>query len=290
MTQSLNEKKQELTAGLYLVSTPLGNLGDMTYRAVTTLQRADVIFCEDTRVTGKLLQAFDIHTPMKVYNDHSENVTRDYIVDLVTQGKVVALVSDAGMPLINDPGYKLVRQAYDADVPVTTVPGASAVLVGLSLSGLPTDAFYFGGFLPAKDKARRDTLAECVSIPATLIFFETANRLADTLAVLTQLYPSREIAVTRELTKKFEQVRRGTAQELLDVYKSEGEPKGEIVLVISPPSGAQENAFSPDDLDSLIRDALEHHSLRDAVDAVMAQTGLKRKAVYNRAVTLKNQE
>lgn len=287
MKQSLNEKKQELSAGLYLVTTPLGNLGDMTYRAVTTLHQADVIFCEDTRVTGKLLQAFDIRRPMKVYNDHSDTVTRDYILELVGNGKAVALVSDAGMPLISDPGYKLVRRAYEVDIPVTTVPGASAVLVGLSLSGLPTDKFYFGGFLPAKDKARRDVLAQSIAIPATLVFFETANRLPDTLAVLADLYPAREVAVTRELTKKFEQVRRGYAEELLTFYREEGEPKGEIVLVIAPPADTQGNEISPDNLDSLIRDALARHSLRDAVDAVMAQTGLKRKAVYNRAVALK---
>lgn len=288
MKQSINEKNnQSLSAGVYLVTTPLGNLGDMTFRAVETLKQADVVFCEDTRVTGKLMQAFDIKTPMKVYNDHSEDVTRDYILELAgKQGKAVALVSDAGMPLISDPGYKLVRLAYDADVAVTTVPGASSVLVGLSLSGLPTDKFYFGGFLPSKAKARQDVLARAVSIPSTLIFFETANRLMDTLTALQDLYKEREIAVTRELTKKFEQVVRGTATELLNYYNEQGEPKGEIVLVIAPPQEG-EDTVSGDDLDTLITQALQTMSLRDAVDAVMAKTGLKRKAVYNRAVELK---
>lgn len=288
MTQSINEKNNKLEASLYLVSTPIGNLGDMTFRAVETLKQADVIFCEDTRMTGKLLQAFEIKTQMKVYNDHSEDVTRDYMIDLVKQGKAVALVSDAGMPLISDPGYKLVRKAYDADIAVTTVPGASSVLVGLSLSGLPTDRFYFGGFLPSKEKARNDVLADAVSVNSTLIFFETANRLMDTLNALNELYKNREIAVTRELTKKFEEVRRGTPAELLAYYNENGEPKGEIVLVIAPPS-ADSNVVSEQDLDGLIIEALQTMSLRDAVDAVLARTGLKRKSVYNRAVKLKGE-
>ncbi len=288
MKQSISEKNNVLPAGLYLVSTPLGNLGDMTFRAVETLKNADVIFCEDTRITGKLLNAFSITTPMKVYNDHSEDVTRDYVIDLVKDGKVVALVSDAGMPLISDPGYKLVQSATAAGIMVTTVPAASAILVGLSLSALPTDKFYFGGFLPNKDKARNDVLASAISIPATLIFYETAPRLIDTLTALDGLYKKRIVAVARELTKKFEEVRRGTPSELLSYYHENGEPKGEIVLVIAPPSDG-DKTVSGDDIDELLRSALKDKSLRDAVDAVMAQTGLKRKDVYNRAVKIKGE-
>jgi len=272
-----------LTSGLYVVATPIGNLGDMTLRALETLAAADVIACEDTRVTRKLLDRYGIATPLTPYHDHNAATARPKILARLAAGEAVALVSDAGTPLISDPGFKLVREAREAGHAVTTAPGSSAVMAALSIAGLPTDRFYFEGFLPAKEAARRTRIAELDRIPATLVLFETGPRLAASLADLAARLGAREAAVCRELTKLYEEVRRGDLGVLARHYAAATEPKGEIVIVIAPPAADQPNA---DDVDTMLRAALERVSVKDAVAEVAAASGLSRRSVYQRALDL----
>ena len=241
-----------LTPGLYIVATPIGNLGDITLRAVETLKAVAAVACEDTRVTGKLLHHLGIKARLMRYDDHASDSARDGILALAAR-EPVALVSDAGTPLVSDPGYKLVRAARMAGIAVTALPGASAVLSALAIAGLPSDRFLFAGFLPPKDKARRDALAALASSPATTVFYETGPRLVDTLTALADVLPGREIAVARELTKLHEECRTGSAQELARHYRDHA-PKGEIVLLVGPP-GEQEATGSVD-ADALLRAAL----------------------------------
>jgi 16S rRNA (cytidine1402-2'-O)-methyltransferase len=217
-----------LSPGLYIVATPIGNLGDITVRAVATLRGVAAVACEDTRVTGKLLSHLGIKARLIRYDDHASDATRDYLLAMAAE-HAVALVSDAGTPLISDPGFKLVRAAREMGVAVTSAPGVSAVVMALTLSGLPSDRFLFAGFLPSKDKARREMLRELAAIPATLVLYETSPRLTDALAAIGAELPGREVAVARELTKKFEECRTGAAAELIAHYTAHP-PKGEIVL------------------------------------------------------------
>ena len=242
-----------LPPGLYIVATPIGNLGDITLRAIETLRCVSAVACEDTRVTGKLLNHLGIKQKLIRYDDHASDATRDHILSLAGQ-LAVALVSDAGTPLISDPGFKLVRAARERGIAVFSLPGASAAIVALTLSGLPSDRFLFGGFLPAKDKARREVLAELSAIPATLVFYETAPRLLDSLAAIGAVLPGREVAVARELTKRFEECRTGSPDDLAQHYAGHP-PKGEIVFVIAPPIAGEPEAF---DIDELLRAALVH--------------------------------
>jgi len=214
-------------SGLYVVATPIGNLADMSQRAIAVLDAAEIVAVEDSRVTGKLLHHLGLKKKMRRYNDHSSTNDRDSLIAAARDG-VVALVSDAGTPLISDPGYKLVRAAREAGVPVYTIPGASAVIAALSISGLPTDRFLFSGFLPNKAKARADALLELAPIKATLVFYESGPRLAASLETISEIYGDRDVAVARELTKKFEEVVTGTAAELAARYAVQ-DPKGEIV-------------------------------------------------------------
>ncbi|MDE2411578.1 MAG: 16S rRNA (cytidine(1402)-2'-O)-methyltransferase [Sphingomonadales bacterium] len=271
-----------LSPGLYIVATPIGNLSDMTPRGAEILRGVAAIACEDTRVTGKLLHHLGIKARMIRYDDHASDNARDGVLALATQ-QPVALVSDAGTPLISDPGYKLVREAKARGIAVTSLPGASAAIVALTLSGLPSDRFLFAGFLPNKAKARSDALAELAGVPATLVFYETAPRLADALAAIGDVLPGREVAVARELTKKFEECRTGAVAELIAHYAAHP-PKGEIVLVIAPPLAASPSEV---DADTLLREALAHHKPSQAAAEVARLTGLDRKVLYARALELK---
>jgi 16S rRNA (cytidine1402-2'-O)-methyltransferase len=277
-----------LPAGLYLVATPIGNLGDISRRALEVLRRADRIACEDTRVTRKLLSAEGIATPLTAYHDHSGPRERRRLLQAVAGGKAVALVSDAGTPLVSDPGFKLVREAIAEGLPVTALPGPSAPLVALLLSGLPSDRFFFGGFLPAKSGARREALQVLAGLDASLIFFEGAQRLAASLADMATVLGPRAAAVARELTKLHEEVRRGGLDELAAHYQAAGGPRGEIVVVVGPPAPAEVGAGF--DLDAALRDALGHASLRDAAATVAAASGLPRKRVYARALELAKED
>jgi 16S rRNA (cytidine1402-2'-O)-methyltransferase len=268
---------------LALVATPIGNLGDISERALETLRTADVIACEDTRVTGNLLSKFGIRRPILPYHDHNAERMRPQLLERLARGETVALVSDAGTPLISDPGYKLVREAHDAGLAVTAIPGASAPITALILSGLPSDRFLFAGFLPPKSGARRTILAELRSVPATLLLFETGPRLADSLADCHQVLGDRPAAVARELTKLHEEVRRGTLSELSRHYHEAGAPRGEIVLVIGAPETSLE---APMDVDAALTTALERMGVKEAATAVAAASGLPRREIYTRALAL----
>ena len=273
-----------LPPGLYIVATPIGNLGDMTRRAIDVLGAVAAIACEDTRVTGKLMAHLGIRKPLRRYDDHADAASRDALIALM-RAEPVALVSDAGTPLISDPGYRLVRAAQAEGIMVTSLPGPSALITALTLAGLPTDRFLFGGFLPGKDKARGDVLRELAGIPATLVFYDTGPRLADTLDAMAELLPRREIAVARELTKLFEECRRGSAADLAAHYR-EHPPRGEIVVLAGP----QGEAPKPDDaaVEAALRDALTRLPVAKAAKEVARATGIDRKEMYVRALALQS--
>jgi 16S rRNA (cytidine1402-2'-O)-methyltransferase len=276
-------KAPSVTPGLYLVATPIGNLGDIGLRALGTLAAADVIACEDTRVTRKLTGHYGITTPLTSYHEHNATEAGPKILARLAAGETVALVSDAGTPLISDPGYRLAREASAAGHAVTALPGASAVLAALSLSALPTDRFFFEGFLPPKQAARQKRITAVARIPATLVFFETGPRIGEALADLAQLLGTRDAAVCRELTKLHEEVRRGALETLAREYADGAETRGEFVIVVQPPA---ENISQVDDLDALLRRALDRVSVKDAVGEVATATGLPRREVYQRALEL----
>lgn len=276
-----------LEPGLHIVATPIGNLRDTTLRALEVLAAADVIACEDTRVTRKLLDHYGIATPLTPYHDHNATEARPKLLARIAAGNAVALVSDAGTPLISDPGFKLVRAAHEAGYAVTTAPGASAALAALAVAGVPTDRFFFEGFLPAKSAQRRARIAALSRIPATLLLFETGPRLADALADLADGLGQREAAVCRELTKLHEEVRRGDLAALAAHYETAGAPKGEIVLAISPPA---EQSTEDADVDALLRSALDRLSVKEAVSEIAAVTGRPRREVYSRALALAKDE
>jgi 16S rRNA (cytidine1402-2'-O)-methyltransferase len=280
-------KRMLLAPGLYIVATPIGNLGDITRRAVDVLASVDVIAAEDTRVARRLLSALGLATPHLVrYDDHAGEAERARLIKALQHGKSVALISDAGMPLVADPGLKLVRAVQDAGLRVTSAPGPSAALTALALSGLPTDRFFFGGFLPVKDGARRRALEEMAAVPATLVFFESPQRLAATLAAMAAVLGTRDAAVARELTKMFEEVRRGSLADLAAAYQTAEPPKGEIVIVVGPPA-PEAAAETQSDVEQQLAAALTTMSLRDAVAAVAAATGRKRGDIYALALSFK---
>jgi len=270
-----------LPPGLYIVATPIGNLGDITLRSVETLSRCDLVACEDTRVTGKLLKHLGLRKKLARYDDHSDEGSRERLVEAL-RTQAVALVSDAGTPLVSDPGYRLVRRAREEGLAVTSLPGPSAAVTALTLSGLPNDRFLFAGFLPVKDKARADTLTELAAIPATLVFYETAPRLVKSLAAIAGTLPGREVSVARELTKLHEECRTGDPQSLIDHYTAHP-PKGEIVLLVAPPGESRGEV----DVDALLTGALELHKPSQAAAEVAKATGLDRKLLYARAMELK---
>jgi len=281
----LRAEAEPIAAGLHVVATPIGNLADMSFRALSTLASADAILAEDTRVSRKLLAHYGITTPLVPYHEHNAAEMRPKIMVRLKAGEKLALISDAGTPLVSDPGFKLVESALDEGITVTPVPGASAVLAALVAAGLPTDRFFFEGFLPPKSAARRERMEKLGSIPGTLVFFESPRRVAEMLADAAEVFGARQGAVARELTKLFETVKRGTLPELAKLYAEMDTPKGEIVVLIGPPL---DDAPSVDtqDLDELLRKHLAHLSVKDATAVVVADTGLPKRQVYARAVAL----
>lgn len=273
---------QALAPGLYVVATPIGNLGDLSPRAASTLRRASLILAEDTRVTGKLLKHIGTKVRIRRYDDHSTDADRAAILARLGS-EAIALVSDAGTPLISDPGYKLVRAARDAGHEIRTIPGACAAVAALTLTGLPTDRFLFAGFLPAKPKARADAIAELAPIRATLVFYESGSRLADSLAALAHGLGDREAAVAREITKLHEECVTGSLSPLAARYAN-SPPKGEMVIVVGPP--AEGEAASDADLDLALNEALQRLSPSRAAAAVAERLGIPKKRAYARALEL----
>jgi 16S rRNA (cytidine1402-2'-O)-methyltransferase len=271
-------------AGLYLVATPIGNLGDITQRALTVLQAADVVACEDTRVTGKLLSLLGLSAKLTPYHEHNADRAGPALIEKMAGGAVVALVSDAGTPLVSDPGGRLVVACRERGLPVTAVPGASAVLTALQVSGLPAERFLFAGFLPNRGAPRRQVARELAAVPATLIFFDSPNRLADSLVDLATVFGDRQAAVARELTKMHEEVVRGTLTELAERYAGHT-PKGEVVIIVAPPGAVA--LVAEDDLESRLRAAVaDGGSIKDAAALVAAETGHPRREVYALALKL----
>lgn len=275
---------ERIEQGLHIVATPIGNLGDVTLRALKTLAAVDAVLAEDTRISRRLLGQYEIDTPLIAYHEHNAADMRPLILSLLAKGQAIALISDAGTPLVSDPGYKLIVECVAAGVCVRSLPGPSAVLTALTTAGLPTDRFFFEGFLPPKSAARRKRANELACIPATMVFYEAPNRLAGMLADLAAEIGARPAAVLRELTKMFEETRRGSLAELAAHYSAAGPPRGEIVIVVGPPSALQ--TVSKEDLDKEIEAALERLSLKDAAAVVAADTGLPRREVYARALRL----
>lgn len=272
-------------SGLVLVSTPIGNLGDLTARARTTLETCDLVLCEDTRRTGRLLSALGLHLRTETLHDHNEDARIPVVLERLRAGQTIALVSDAGTPLVSDPGYRLVRAAIENAIPVTAVPGPTAAVTALILSGLPPLPFLFLGFPPPKKAARRATFsalrgAERAGLKATLVWHEAPHRLQETLVDLRDIFGNRAAAVARELTKRFETVERGRLNELSACFERDA-PRGEITLLIGPPEDED-----PENLDQRLRDALASHSVKDAAALISAATGLPRKLVYARALAL----
>ncbi len=272
-----------LAPGLYIVATPIGNLGDFSPRAADILRRADLIAAEDTRVTAKLLRHIGAERPMMPYHDHNADRVRPGLVVRLAS-EAIALVSDAGTPMISDPGFKLVREARAAGHHIVTLPGPCAAVAALTLAGLPTDRFLFIGFLPAKEKAKRDAIGEIAVIRASLVLYESGPRLGATLAALAEGLGKRDAAVAREISKTFEECVTGSLAELAARYAEHG-PKGEIVIVIGPPGEAPPPVI--DDLDGLLREALQRLPVAKAVKEVAATTGLDRHDLYARALELK---
>lgn len=283
--KSVSKNSQIIAPGLYIVATPIGNLGDITLRALEVLRGADLIACEDTRVSGKLLAHFGIKARTTSYHDHNSDKKRPELIAELQKGKIVALISDAGTPLISDPGYKLVREVNALGIKVFPIPGASSVVSALSVCGLPTDRFLFSGFLSNKAQARDKEIAELANIPATLVLFESVHRLKATLAALANGLGEREAVIARELTKLHEELRRGTLQQLAKHYENAPEPKGEVVIVIAPPV---KKAASAADTELLLRDALRSLSVKDASTEVAKLTGLPRQEIYALALRLKS--
>ena len=273
----------ELAPGLYVVSTPIGNLGDITLRAIAVLARADAVLCEDTRHSRTLLSHFGIGTPARPYHEHNAAKERPRVLADLAAGQRIALISDAGTPLVSDPGWKLVREAIDAGHRVEALPGASATLSALAVAGLPTDAFLFAGFLPPKSAGRRTRIAELAAVPATLVFFEAPSRIAETIADLATVLGARPAAIARELTKLHEEVRRAPLDRL--AADLEGETlKGEAVILVGPP---QQGEVSDDDIAVRLAAALEQMSLRDAAKAVADALGVPKSRVYDLGLRLR---
>jgi 16S rRNA (cytidine1402-2'-O)-methyltransferase len=277
----------ELAAGLYLVATPIGNLGDVTLRALAVLRGVDRIFCEDTRITARLLARFGITTPLGLYHDHNAEQARPAVLAALRRGARIALVSDAGTPLVSDPGYKLVRAAIAENLPITVTPGVSALLAALILSGLPPDVFLFGGFLPPRQAARRRVFDSWSRLAATLVFFESAARLAGCLDDMADVLGNRLAAIAREMTKLHEEIRRGRLVDLAAHYRDAGPPRGEVVIVVGAPEPS-----TPDEAEvgERLRAALAELGVSAAAAQVAAETGLPRSELYRRALVLRGEK
>ena len=282
----LAAEAKALSPGLYVVATPIGNLQDISFRGLSVLAAADAVLAEDTRVTKTLLAHYGITTPLVAYHEHSNEAVRERMIRRIREGQALALVSDAGTPLVSDPGYKLVQAAIEEGLAVTPIPGPSAILTALVVSGLPTDRFFFEGFLPAKSGARRARLAEIAAIPGTLMLFEGPHRLPEMLADAAEVLGERQAVVARELTKMFETIRRGTLPELARRFAEEGPPKGEIVVLIGEASKDVHAAEADAALDGKLEAALKHHSIKDAAALVAAELNIPKREVYARALAL----
>ncbi len=274
-----------LDPGLYVVSTPIGNLRDITLRALDILSSSDLVLAEDTRVAQKLLSVYEVSRPVERYDDHCDARVRPKVLEVLAQGGRVALMSDAGTPLVSDPGYRLVKAAVEAGAPVYAAPGPSAALAALAVSGLPSDRFLFAGFTPPKSTGRRAIFQELSSVRATLIFYETGPRLTDSLSDMLMVWGDREAVVARELTKLYETVLRGRLSELIERLGAQA-PRGEIVVLVGPGSEAP---ATPADVDQALIEALSLSSLSDAAATVAKALGLNRKTVYRRALELKSE-
>lgn len=281
----------DLPAGLYIIATPIGNIRDITLRALDVLGKVDAIACEDTRVTGKLTSTYDIKAPKIPYHDHNAEKTLPRLISMLKEGQRIALVSDAGMPLVSDPGYRLVTACIEQDIPITCLPGASASLTALALSGLPAERFFFAGFLPPKSAARKTALTEIKDVPSALIFYETAPRLVDSLQDMLIVLGDRPAAVARELTKKFEEVRRGKLSALIAHYREKGPPKGEIAIVVGRPEKGQK-PVDPADIDKILLQLMKDEglSVKDAARRAADETGGKKRDLYQRALELSSGE
>jgi len=281
--QKVEPRNMPMKPGFYLVATPIGNLRDITFRALDVLSSVDLIICEDTRVTGKLMSAYGFKKRMQIYNDHSTDDQRETLLSLVQNGQSVAVLSDAGTPLISDPGYKLVRGAIEKKLYVTPIPGPNAALTALQLSALPTDQFSFLGFLPPKTTARQAALKKWETVPATLIIYETGPRLLASLQDMRVTLGNRPASVMRELTKMYEETMRGTLSDLIIHYTNKGPPKGEIVVAIGR---GEKEVVSTESIESQLKQALEKMSVRDAAEMVAQATGKPKKTIYTLALKL----
>ncbi len=279
------EKLLPLESGLYVTATPIGNLGDITIRAIETLKQAELILCEDTRQTARLCQAYQIQTKRQAYHDHNGAAMRPMILQRLLDGAAICLVSDAGTPLISDPGYKLVKEAKALNIPVTAIPGACAAITALSIAGLPSDQFMFAGFPPAKSEARKKFFETLLPIKTSLIFYESASRLQKCLEAMALCFGDREVVVARELTKKFEQVCAGQLKTYAEDM-SELTLKGEIVILLGPPGETVENI----DIEALLNHALQTMSVKEAATAIASSYGIPRRDVYSKALQLRNKE
>jgi len=275
-----------LAAGLYILATPIGNARDISLRALEVLKACDVIAAEDTRVTAKLLAIHGVSRPLIAYNDHNGAEMRPRILARLEQGQAVVLVSDAGTPLVSDPGYKLARAAIAANLPIVALPGPSAVLAGLTLSGLPSDRFLFAGFLSSKAGERKTVLEELKGVRATLIFFESAQRLSESLAAMADVLGNRDAVMARELTKLHEEVRRGSLNELAAHYEKQGAPKGEVTLLVAPPQDAAPDMAR---IDAALKSALAFMPVKAAAELIAGLTDGSRKEIYARALELKGE-
>ena len=275
--------------GLYIIATPIGNLGDISARAVETLKEAPIIACEDTRVTKKLfsLLGVSLKKTFITLHDHNEDEQAQKLIDAVQNGRqAVALVSDAGSPLISDPGYKLIRRCREQGIYITVLPGACALICALQLSGLPTNKFMFAGFIPNKDKARIELFKSYAELDATVVYYETAQRILKTLAAAKDVFGGRELAVVREISKLYEECLNGTAEELMAYFK-EKEPKGEFVFMVAP---AEEKTPPPADIEVLLKEKLEQMSLKLAVRTLVEEYNLNKNKVYELALKIKNEK
>lgn len=273
-----------LAPGLHIVATPIGNLADVTLRALRTLAAADIVACEDTRVTRVLLERYGIGRSLFTYHEHNAAEQRPKLLAALAEGRSIALVSDAGTPLLSDPGYRLVQEAAEAGHAVVPIPGASALLAGLVAAGLPTDAFFFAGFLPPKEAGRRKRLAEIAAVPGTLVFYESPHRLGAALADMESVLGDRPAAVARELTKLYETVRRGPLSALAAAF-GDAPPKGEIVVLVGPPIAATPDSET---VDALLLRLLASGSVKSAAEEAAAATGLPKRDLYQRALALRD--
>lgn len=281
-------EKSNLAPGLYIVATPIGNLQDITIRAIETLKKVDLIYCEDKRQSSVLLSHHGIAKSLLSYHEHNAEKVRPALIEKLQNGQVIALISDAGTPLISDPGYKLVTECHDEGIKVYTVPGPSAPIAALASSGLPSDHFYFGGFLPTKESERRRCFEEMKNFPHTLIYFESPNRLLNTLEDVKEVLGNRQVCVARELTKAFENIKRAPAEEVIKYYKEDGVLKGEIVLLIKGAETIQESLTPA--IEEALNLLLNSVSTKQASTLLAQITGLSKKLLYQKALEIRADE